>query len=518
MPARRRILALAALALAVLAPGVASAASAALPLGPPGLPETRSVRVLAPGVTLTEIVRGTASPQEAFVVDAGFSLDAARTEQTAARARALGLAATVIAVDDHAPDNPLPGPTAFLARIGRFATEDAAAAVADRLRTAGVDDATVDLVGEDGTPATTGPWRVHVLEVDPGRFRGTVAPVLANGVVTRRETVTAIDRRTRALAGVNGGYFTIGTADGTPGDPAGLSVVGGELVSEAVDGRTDLVLGGGRARIMALSNDLRARSSDGARRLVDGRNRRPGLIRACGGDGGDRPTDAPLHDITCTDPSELVQITPRFGARTPPGARVEAVIGPDGRVRALRTRRGGIPRGGSVLLGTGDGASWLRAHARPGRRVRVTARVTIAGGGTLALRAGTGVVNGGPRLLAGGAPAIDATAEGFVHPGDPEFLYRFGVRRNPRTMAGVTRAGRLLLVAVDGGAPGYSVGLTFAEEAAVMASLGAVDATNLDGGGSTTLALGARQLTRPSDPTGERPVGDAIVVLPRPSP
>src|SRR3954447_1806973 len=236
MPARRRILALAVVALVVLTPG---AASAALPLGPPGLPETRAVRTLAPGVTLTEIVRGTASPQEAFVVDAGFSLDAAQTQRTAARARALGLEANVIAVDDHAPDNPLPGPTAFLARIGRFATEDAATAVADRLRAAGVDDASVDLVGEDGTPGTTGPWRVHVLEVDPARFRGTVAPVLANGVVTRRETVTAIDRRTRALAGLNGGYFTIGTADGTPGDPAGLSVLGGDLVSEAVDGRTD---------------------------------------------------------------------------------------------------------------------------------------------------------------------------------------------------------------------------------------------------------------------------------------
>src|SRR4051794_5529831 len=99
MPARRRILALAVLAVVALAPGPASAA---LPLGPPGPPETRTVRTLAPGVTLTEIVRGTPSPEEAFVVDAGFSLDAARTERTAARARALGLPASVIAVDDRA--------------------------------------------------------------------------------------------------------------------------------------------------------------------------------------------------------------------------------------------------------------------------------------------------------------------------------------------------------------------------------------------------------------------------------
>src|SRR4051812_29479011 len=182
MPARRRILALAVLAVVVLPHG---AASAALPLGPPGLPETRTVRTLAPGVTLTEIVRGTASPQEAFVVDADFSLDAAQTQRTAARARALGLDANVIAVDDHAPDNPLPGPTAFLARIGRFATEDAATAVADRLRAAGVvDDASVDLVGEDGTPGPTGPGGAPGPEADPARFPGPARPALGNGAGT----------------------------------------------------------------------------------------------------------------------------------------------------------------------------------------------------------------------------------------------------------------------------------------------------------------------------------------------
>jgi exopolysaccharide biosynthesis protein len=50
------------------------------------------------------------------------------------------------------------------------------------------------------------------------------------------------------------------------------------------------------------------------------------------------------------------------------------------------------------------------------------------------------------------------------------------------------------------------------ESAAVMRALGAREAVNLDGGGSTTFTLGASVLTRPSDATGERPIGDAIVV------
>jgi hypothetical protein len=291
-------------------------------------------------------------------------------------------------------------------------------------------------------------------------------------------------------------------------------VLGGDLVSEAVTGRTSLVLPfrtGAGAAVAPLSTALSVRAADGARREVDGRNRRPGLIRACGGTGGDRPTEQPLHDITCTDPSELIQFTPAFGPTTDPASEVEAVLDGRGRVVEVRGPGGPIPAGGSVLAGTGDGAAWLRAHARPGTRLKVDVRMT-SGALRVPLSPGLDVVNGGPRLLARGRPAITAAAEGFVHPGDPEFFYRFGVRRNPRTLAGVTRDGHLLLVAVDGRAPGYSDGLSFPESADLMRALGARDALNLDGGGSTTFTLGTTLLTRPSDATGERPNGDAIVL------
>ena len=45
-----------------------------------------------------------------------------------------------------------------------------------------------------------------------------------------------------------------------------------------------------------------------------------------------------------------------------------------------------------------------------------------------------------------------------------------------------------------------------------MDALGARDAVNLDGGGSTTMTIQGRMVTRPSDATGERPVGDAILL------
>jgi hypothetical protein len=285
-------------------------------------------------------------------------------------------------------------------------------------------------------------------------------------------------------------------------------------VSEAVDGRTDLLLPAGSgegADIATLSDSVGATASDGAQREVDGLNRKPGLIRACGGEGGDVPTELPKHDFTCTDPGELILFTPLFGATTEPGEGAEAVLDASGRVIDLRESRGGtIPENGSVLSGMGDGADWLRAHARPGAAVVVKTRISADGA---ALAGKTGVVNGGPRLLSGGSVDITAYAEGFVWPDDPEFYYRFGIKRNPRTIAGITPAGDLLMVAVDGHRPGYSVGASFREEAAIMDSLGAEEAVNLDGGGSTTMTLGTRLVTRPSDPTGERPIGDAVVLL-----
>jgi hypothetical protein len=120
---------------------------------------------------------------------------------------------------------------------------------------------------------------VHVLRVDPDRYDGTLEPELATQVVPEREFLTAISARTDALATINGGYFVIGAADGTPGDLVGISVLEGDLVSEGVD-------------VATLSDAIHATSSDGAERVVDGKNRKPGLIRGCGGE-DDAPTQAP---------------------------------------------------------------------------------------------------------------------------------------------------------------------------------------------------------------------------------
>lgn len=488
----------------------AGAADDRLPLGPADLPETRTVERLADGVTLTTIVRGTPPSGPIWTATAGFRAARAEADALAARVTAAGFDARVEQVDD-----PLTGRVVgFVARSGLFDERTGAETRVQQLTAAGITGGSVAATVEDGTP-TTGPWVVRVLAVDPRR--ASADAVLATGVVPGRETTSQVAAGEGAVAAVNGGYFVIGENDGTPGDLAGIAVRDGDLLGEAVNGRSALVLNGAEgASIDALTTTLGVRAAGGPGREVDGINRRPGAVRSCGGVGGDTPTEAPLHDVTCTDDSELIAFDAAWGGPAGDGAEVAVALDRAGTV--VGTADGAalaVPPGGRVLAGTGDGAAYLRAHAARGARLLVDERVRDAGSGReLALRPGTDVVNGGPRLVRDGRVDVDDAEEGFRQSANPSFDYGFAVRRNPRTLAGVTADGTLLLVAADGRAPGTAVGLSFAESAGVLRSLGARDGLNLDGGGSTALVAGGRLRTDPSDATGERPVGDAIVVGP----
>jgi len=110
--------------------------------------------------------------------------------------------------------------------------------------------------------------------------------------------------------------------------------------------------------------------------------------------------------------------------------------------------------------------------------------------------------------------AVSARAEGFAPPQAPGFFGDFVASRQPRTLAGVREDGTLLLVTVDGRRPGWSVGMTLPEAARLMRSLGARDALNLDGGGSSAMTVRGELVNRPSDRVGERPVSNGLFVLP----
>ena len=373
-----------------------------------------------------------------------------------------------------------------------------------------------------------GPQRINVLAVDPARVRG----VLSNDRIAGRERVSAMGVRAGALAGVNGTFFR------PTGDPVGVLAIDGELLSEPVDGRSALILPAAAPGVPArpLIARVRFRGSvrvNGRSREIDGVDRARGLIPACGGRGGDVPTTRPNPVLICTDPSELVLLSPRYGMRPPAEGGVEAILR-DGTVSRVRPPgTGGVPPDGLLLTGTGDAARFLRNAALPRSRVELTLRL-IAGRRRFALAPGTGdatggtpvaagsapeaapvaVVGAGPRLLRAGRVAVAARAEGFAPPQAPSFFASFVASRNPRTLAGVRADGTLLLVTVDGRAPGWSAGMTLGQAARLMRSLGARDALNLDGGGSTTMTVRGQVVNRPSDRVGERPVSNGLFVMP----
>lgn len=107
-----------------------------------------------------------------------------------------------------------------------------------------------------------------------------------------------------------------------------------------------------------------------------------------------------------------------------------------------------------------------------------------------------------------------------------KYLGRGGIHDvHPRTAIGLSEDRRLLfLVAIDGRQPGYSDGAWDFETAAWLQLLGAHDAINMDGGGSTTLSVqdvtgNPRRLNRSSavaDSGKERTVGGHLGVFARP--
>ncbi|MFE8947252.1 phosphodiester glycosidase family protein [Streptomyces sp. NPDC007856] len=401
--------------LLLLAPpaGRAGAAEATLPLGDPGLAETRTTQTLADGVTLTRIGRGT----------------------------------------DPAP--------------------------ADQINT-----------------TTRGPWVVDVLTIDPRRARGqmkaTYGPDLAH-----TEKTTDLVRSSGALAGVNGSFFTFTASKDYPGDPVGLGLYDGRLLSVPTGDPTeaDFVVDahGNRALMgwLSWSGSLHNRRTGAALPLkyVD---HPPVVPAAC----------AALTDPTqCTVPGDVVRFTPEFADSTPSGAGVEVVLDRRGCVvRTQRARGTHLTPGQTSVQATGADAAAL-LHTADGGCLRTESVLTDEQGRRLPVRPGLFGVNGRYRLTAHGRILVPAGSGSFFD-------------RNPRTVAGTTREGKVVLATIDGRMT-TSVGTTMDETAAVANALQMTDAVNLDGGGSTTMSVEGTLVNHPSGPT-ERSVGDALVFVPGP--
>lgn len=399
-------------------------------------------------------------------------------------------------------------------RVGQFPTAEEASAALAEIRAAGFAGGT-RYTAQDGTDPQA-PQRVHVLRVDFDEFGGTVGPEFGE-TLHGTETLTELIGDTGALAGINAQWFYNSGEPGAGHAPAGLFVKDGELLGSATNGRGAIKLtqGGRRVDVDAYSAQVTVRAGDETQE-IDGVNRFPGVIWNCGGIGGDLPTENAQHDLRCTDDSELVRFTPEWGA-TPEGEGVEVVLDAQDTVIAVNDSRGtDVPDGGSTLQATGDLADWLTENAPLGRHLTITERVTDSAGRPVPLTRDTTILQVGPTLVDDGEVSVNALADGLIREGaDKTFTYNWALRSNPRSMIGIDGEGRLMLVVVDGRQAGYSEGLGIAQTGELMKLLGAEEAMNLDGGGSSVLATAeAGIVNRPSDATGQRSLGNVILVRP----
>jgi len=115
-------------------------------------------------------------------------------------------------------------------------------------------------------------------------------------------------------------------------------------------------------------------------------------------------------------------------------------------------------------------------------------------------------VGGCPRILRDGKISVEFEEEKI-----PE---SFSTTKHPRTAIGLSKDKKTVyLVAVDGRQPSLSIGQSLDELAQYMKGLGAWDAINLDGGGSTTMWVRGEITNRPSDATGPRTVTEALLLV-----
>jgi hypothetical protein len=324
-----------------------------------------------------------------------------------------------------------------------------------------------------------GPVVVHVIEAPRPTGLYSLEPVMAKGTVQGKEKLTTIERKLAPqahVAGVNGDFATTVR-------PQGLFLQDGILQTQPVGSRSSLGIDAGGTLSVDRVPGIGDWRGLGPRRGLSGLNDQVG-------------------------PNGTVLFTPEWGRSTPAAAdAVEAVLSPfpsakpntDLTAPVTQILQGGnhpIPAGGAILYGRGNAATRLAAEAAVGSPL--TVREILPSPFSTAV-AGIG---GGPLLVKNGKPVFRA---------NESFAASWLTPRTARTAVGQRGDGSLLLVVVDGGRPGSSVGMTNFELAQQLAGLGAVTAMALDGGVSSTMAFDGELLNRPAQ--GEKPIADALALL-----
>jgi hypothetical protein len=325
------------------------------------------------------------------------------------------------------------------------------------------------------------PWTIHVVRMDRSRSDLRLETTLGGnthiGMGLISDQVKSVPTNsTRVLAAVNGDFYKNNSK--YPGDPEGLQVSGGELISGPSDKRSCFWIDAvGAPHHGMVQSQFRAT-------LPDGRNAPFGLNE-------ERKNDA------------VVLYSRANGSSTRTSGGTELILKGDGTNAWLPLRVGAtytaivtqVQSGGnapltkdSLVLSVGPKIAEQVAAVKPGDKITLSL-------GTNPSVAGCKVaIGGGPGLVRG----KKAVSFNGIQP------------RHPRVALGWNKD-YFYLVEVDGRQK-TSAGMTFPEIAKYMQSLGCDEAINLDGGGSATMWVFGHVMNNPSEGR-ERPAANALLVV-----
>ncbi len=324
------------------------------------------------------------------------------------------------------------------------------------------------------------PVNINLLRLDLKKVRLDVHHAMDAAIGT--EKTSSLATRHKAIAAINAGFFRLDTTS-FAGDPVGLFMIDGEPLSEAINDRIQLIISNrsNRSDVQFARMKLLQSVTLGQETFdITGVNR-------------ERKAD------------DLLIYTPHFGQTTKTAAGGLELVIVKGIITSALDGLGNaaIPRSGYVISASGKFRQSLAAVERRNGSLRLTRRWDGLPVEFTNDRTKLDIVAGVPQLIKNSK--IDITWE------QEKASKSFVETRHPRTAVAKLKDGKFLMLTADGRTD-ESAGLDLFDLAAYFLELGATDAMNLDGGGSTTMFLDGKVVNKPSDKEGERKVGDALLV------
>ena len=153
-----------------------------------------------------------------------------------------------------------------------------------------------------------------------------------------------------------------------------------------------------------------------------------------------------------------------------------------------------IPEQRAVLYGVGTAETFLKS---------------LSAGDELTVFLGTDLASA-PGLLTDFKEQMGGSDHIILKNGVPADVWD---EEHPRTCMGISQdKTKIYLMVVDGRRAGYSAGATLSVLGDLFLAIGAYDAVNLDGGGSSAMVINQQIVNRPSD-NKERAVGNGVLVI-----